>query len=261
MFQRWVWNVLAVMMVVSAGQAVESQPALAGFQVVDSNQAVLDDALERAATPSQLGSSEQSHEDQEETTASELVRDDGVGYNPREFDRDLFEAGSRLPLDMSSLRMPWEGTFMIRQIFGMPQPAGWVRKRPLLPDIAGPDRPEAVQKGGKVIHAAVIERTKRLVHESDFELRQRALARWKAILDIWIREVLVSYGVHRDDVKVLASHSMKTTTLSWMAKWGANKLHRQLLGYHVPSLTVHDLATLRRRPSLQSRPWRNQWLL
>jgi len=52
---------------------------------------------------------------------------------------------------------------------------------------------------------------------------------------IWIREVLVSYGVHRDDVKVLASHSMKTTTLSWMAKWGANELHRQLLGYHVPS--------------------------
>jgi len=184
MLQRWVWNVLSVMMVVSAGQAVESQPALAGFQVVDSNQAVLDDALERAATPSQLGSSEQSHEDQEETTASELVRDDGVGYNPGEFDRDLFEAGSRLPLDMSSLRTPWEGSFMIRQIFGMPPPAGWVRKRTLLPEIAGPDRPEAVQKGGKVIHAAVIERTKRLVHESDFELRQRALARWKAILDV-----------------------------------------------------------------------------
>jgi len=212
-------------MVVSAGQVVESQPALAGFQVVGSNQAVLDDVLEGAATPSQLGSSEPSHEDQEETAASQLVREDGVGYNPREFDRDLFEAGTRLPLDMSSLRMPWEGTFMIRQIFGMPHPDGWVRKRTTWLPVAMPMR--GVSKSNlwaKSYQEVLIEfgllRGEELQGSCLMPALKKNVTFSQVPLDstsasIRIREVLVSYGVHHDDVKVLASHSMRTPTLSW----------------------------------------------
>jgi hypothetical protein len=50
---------------------------------------------------------------------------------------------------------------------------------------------------------------------------------------LWMREILVDYGVAADDLKSIGAHSLKATLLSWAAKAGLSMSDRRLLGYHV----------------------------
>ena len=50
---------------------------------------------------------------------------------------------------------------------------------------------------------------------------------------LWMREILVDYGVSADDLRSVGAHSLKATLLSWAAKAGLSMTDRRLLGYHV----------------------------
>ncbi|CAL1153951.1 unnamed protein product [Cladocopium goreaui] len=49
----------------------------------------------------------------------------------------------------------------------------------------------------------------------------------------WLRQVLRVSGIPMDALANIGTHSLKTTTLSWMAKFGAPISIRQHLGYHM----------------------------
>lgn len=49
----------------------------------------------------------------------------------------------------------------------------------------------------------------------------------------WLRELLLRAGFTASQVKGISSHSLKATALSWCAKFGMQREHRQVLGYHV----------------------------
>ena len=50
---------------------------------------------------------------------------------------------------------------------------------------------------------------------------------------IALRSLLCTLGFSEDEVKNIGAHSLKATVLSWAAKYGMEKDHRRLLGYHV----------------------------
>ena len=51
----------------------------------------------------------------------------------------------------------------------------------------------------------------------------------------WLRQLLQVSGIPLGALGNIGTHSLKTTTLSWMAKFGAPISIRQHLGYHMPS--------------------------
>ena len=51
----------------------------------------------------------------------------------------------------------------------------------------------------------------------------------------WLRQLLQVSGIPPGALGNIGTHSLKTTTLSWMAKFGAPISIRQHLGYHMPS--------------------------
>ena len=48
-----------------------------------------------------------------------------------------------------------------------------------------------------------------------------------------LRDLLTLARFNKDDIRDISSHSLKTTCLSWAAKAGVAREHRQILGYHV----------------------------
>ena len=46
------------------------------------------------------------------------------------------------------------------------------------------------------------------------------------------RSLLLRHGFSYDELALIGAHSCKVTTLSWLAKWGASKECRKMLGYH-----------------------------
>lgn len=50
-----------------------------------------------------------------------------------------------------------------------------------------------------------------------------------------LRSVLLSRGFKVEELSNIGSHSLKTTTLSWLAKRGVDKTTRKALGYHICS--------------------------
>ena len=48
-----------------------------------------------------------------------------------------------------------------------------------------------------------------------------------------LRDLLTLARFDKDDIRGISSHSLKTTCLSWAAKAGVAREHRQILGYHV----------------------------
>ncbi len=48
----------------------------------------------------------------------------------------------------------------------------------------------------------------------------------------WMRKILLHWGFPKDRVDTLGTHSCKTTTLSWLSKFGVSLEIRSLLGYH-----------------------------
>lgn len=48
----------------------------------------------------------------------------------------------------------------------------------------------------------------------------------------WMRKILVHLGFNSEQVSSYGTHSAKTTTLSWLSKFGSPLELRQLLGYH-----------------------------
>ncbi|CAL1139205.1 unnamed protein product [Cladocopium goreaui] len=51
----------------------------------------------------------------------------------------------------------------------------------------------------------------------------------------WLRQLLQVSGIPSGSMGNIGTHSLKATTLSWMAKFGAPISIRQHLGYHMPS--------------------------
>ena len=49
----------------------------------------------------------------------------------------------------------------------------------------------------------------------------------------WLRDLLTLGGSSREEVAQVSSHSLKATTLSWLAKYGVPLHSRQILGYHI----------------------------
>lgn len=49
----------------------------------------------------------------------------------------------------------------------------------------------------------------------------------------WLRALLVQAGYTEKDLSGISTHSLKSTSLSWAAKYGVNPNDRRLLGYHV----------------------------
>jgi hypothetical protein len=49
----------------------------------------------------------------------------------------------------------------------------------------------------------------------------------------WLRDLLILGGHSRESVVGISSHSLKSTCLSWVAKAGVCREHRQVLGYHM----------------------------
>lgn len=50
---------------------------------------------------------------------------------------------------------------------------------------------------------------------------------------MWLREILQKYSIVKLDLTNTGSHSLKATTLAWLAKAGVAEKTRRLLGYHV----------------------------
>ena len=49
----------------------------------------------------------------------------------------------------------------------------------------------------------------------------------------WLRDLLILSGHNKREVEGVSSHSLKSTCLSWTAKAGVAREHRQILGYHM----------------------------
>jgi hypothetical protein len=66
---------------------------------------------------------------------------------------------------------------------------------------------------------------------------------------VWLQDLLISAGMSVSFCRSLGTHSMKSTTLSWCAKFGLSARTRKFLGYHVDrsdtSLAIYsrDLAS------------------
>ena len=52
-------------------------------------------------------------------------------------------------------------------------------------------------------------------------------------ISLWLRDILVSQGLELESVQRLTSHSLKTTILSWCAKFGMDTPTRRIVGHHV----------------------------
>ena len=50
---------------------------------------------------------------------------------------------------------------------------------------------------------------------------------------MWLREILQKYSIVKLDLTNTGSHSLKATTLAWLAKAGVAEKTRRMLGYHV----------------------------
>jgi hypothetical protein len=57
----------------------------------------------------------------------------------------------------------------------------------------------------------------------------------------WLRELLIRAGFTTSQVRGVSSHSLKSTALSWAAKYGMPRELRQVLGYHVVSGSAASL--------------------
>ena len=55
----------------------------------------------------------------------------------------------------------------------------------------------------------------------------------------WLRRLLVGAGFSEQEVRLIGTHSLKATALSWCSKYGLEHHERRLLGYHVAACK-HD---------------------
>jgi hypothetical protein len=68
-----------------------------------------------------------------------------------------------------------------------------------------------------------------------------------------LRDLLLLGGATKEEIRNISSHSLKTTCLSWCAKAGLLREHRQILGYHIVS---GSLSALRYSRDEQAEPLR-----
>ena len=80
---------------------------------------------------------------------------------------------------------------------------------------------------GKVVAAAVICQPNRA---GEFILSKPVSS---GSATTWLHELLISNGIPHASTSEIATHSLKCTALSWLAKFGAPAEHRRVLGYHV----------------------------
>ena len=76
----------------------------------------------------------------------------------------------------------------------------------------------------------------------------------------WLKDLLVQTGWPLEDVDGISSHSLKTTVLSWAARWGMDLAERRLLGHHMDPqyksvVTYSRDALLKSHVKLQTMIW------
>ena len=76
----------------------------------------------------------------------------------------------------------------------------------------------------------------------------------------WLKDLLVQVGFPLEDLRDISSHSLKSTVLSWAARWGMSLEERRLLGHHLDPqfksvVTYSREALLKSHVKLQTMMW------